>query len=100
MLTGALKYAGIKFAGKNEWLQYLMSEIYAVSFPYRLLRTLYFALTNFCGNKHTTAKMITQTMDGCKISRQKKYNIHQKMDDCHSFYNRHNGYLPLFLHQK
>ena len=43
------------------------------------------ARTNFFGNKHTTAEIITQTMTGCKISRQNKNSILQRMDDCHPF---------------
>ena len=42
----------------------------------------------FFGNKHTTAKKITQTIDECKICGQNKYSILQTIDDCHSFFDK------------
>ena len=39
-------------------------------------------------NKHTTGEIVTQTIDDRKISPQNKHRIFQRMDDCHSFYDR------------
>ena len=39
--------------------------------------------TNFFENIHTASERSTQTMDGCKISRQNKYGFFQKMDVFH-----------------
>ena len=39
------------------------------------------------GNKHTTAKKITQKTVDCKFSCQNKCNTFKRMDDCHSSCN-------------
>ena len=45
----------------------------------------YIAGTNFFGNKNTTAKRITQTMDHGKFFFQNKCSNLQRMDECHSY---------------